>query len=114
MIRLACGKKQEPADADMRSAKAERLTFLFCANTSGDLVVKLLLLYRKLCPNPLMRKTQAKFLVYWCVNRKACMTPSVLKKWFEQYFLVEIQDYFLKETNLEFKALLIVHSPFGT
>ncbi|KAG8510685.1 Tigger transposable element-derived protein 1 [Galemys pyrenaicus] len=28
--------EQEPTDADMRSAKTERLTFLFCANTSAE------------------------------------------------------------------------------
>lgn len=49
-------EEQEPTDADMRSAKTGRLTFLFCANTSGDFITKLLLLYRKLCPNLLRGK----------------------------------------------------------
>lgn len=106
-------EEHEPTDADMRSAKTERLTFLFCANTSGHLIVKPLLLYKKLCPNLLRGKNRAKFPVYWRANRKAWMTPSLLKEWFDQCFLVEVQDY-LKEKNIEFKVLLILHSPFGT
>lgn len=43
-------EEHEPADSDMRSAKTERLVFLFCANTSDDLIVKPLPLYRKLGP----------------------------------------------------------------
>lgn len=105
--------EQEPTDADMKSAKTERLTLLFCANTSGHLIVKPLMLYRKLCPNLLRGKNRAKFPVYWRANRKTWMTPSLLKEWFERCFLVEVQDY-LKQKNLEFKVLLILHSPFGT
>lgn len=103
----------EPTEADMKSAKTERLTLLFCANTSGHLIVKPLLLYRKLCPNLLRGKNRAKYPVYWRANRKLWMTPSLLKEWFEQCFLVEVEDY-LKQRNLEFKVLLILHSPCGT
>lgn len=42
-------EEQESTDANMRSAKTEKLIFLFCANISGDFIVKPLLLYRKLC-----------------------------------------------------------------
>lgn len=33
-------EEQEPTDADMRPAGTERLTFLFCANATGDLIGK--------------------------------------------------------------------------
>ena len=46
-------EEHEPTDADMRPAKTERLVFLFCANTSGDLTVKPVLVCRKLGPYPL-------------------------------------------------------------
>lgn len=69
-------EEQEPTDADMRSAKTGRLTLLFCANTSGDFITKLQLLYRKLCPNLLREKKKSKFLVYLSANRKALMTFS--------------------------------------
>lgn len=47
---LTCSfEEQESTDANMRSAKTEKLIFLFCANISGDFIVKPLLLYRKLC-----------------------------------------------------------------
>lgn len=51
-------EEHEPADSDMRSAKTERLMFLFCANTSGDLIVKPLPLYRKLGPCLLRGKSE--------------------------------------------------------
>lgn len=36
-------EEHEPTDADMRPAKTERLVFLFCVSSSGDLTVKPLL-----------------------------------------------------------------------
>jgi len=44
-------EEKEPTNADTSSAKTERPTFLFCANTWGDLIAKPLLPDTKLCPN---------------------------------------------------------------
>ncbi|XP_069822087.1 tigger transposable element-derived protein 1-like [Dendropsophus ebraccatus] len=95
----------------------DRLTLLLCANASGDLKVKPLLVYHSENPRAFKKyKVQKNQLnVMWRSNNKGWVTRTLFVEWMNLVFGPEVKKYLL-EKNLPLKVLLVIdnapaHSP---
>ncbi|KAM4030834.1 tigger transposable element-derived protein 1-like [Anomaloglossus baeobatrachus] len=86
-----------------------RLSLLLCANASGDLKVKPLLVYHSENPQAFkkckVQKSQLNFM--WRSNTKAWVTRILFVEWMNAVFGPEVKK-FLLERNLPLKVLLIM------
>ncbi|XP_053145978.1 tigger transposable element-derived protein 1-like isoform X2 [Hemicordylus capensis] len=103
--------KEERRAPGFKAAK-DRLTLLFCSNTSGGLMVKPMLVYRSLNPRALKGKNKNHLPVFWRANVKAWVTRTIFMSWFNDCFVHEVERY-LREKNLVFKALLLLDNAPG-
>ncbi|XP_064107221.1 tigger transposable element-derived protein 1-like [Macrobrachium nipponense] len=98
-------EKKRPGHKPMK----DRLTLLMCANASGDLKLKPLLVYHS--ENPRIFKKhkviKSKLNVMWKSNAKAWVTMQIFREWICEVFAPSVNKY-LKENNLPLKALLIL------
>ncbi|XP_064111492.1 tigger transposable element-derived protein 1-like [Macrobrachium nipponense] len=87
----------------------DHLTFLFCANASGDCKIKPLLVYRSENPRAFKKnKVQRKQLnMMWRSNNKAWVTRILFVEWINEVFGPEVKRYLL-EKNLPLQALLLM------
>ncbi|GBM08269.1 Tigger transposable element-derived protein 1 [Araneus ventricosus] len=87
----------------------DRLTLLFCANASGDLKIKPLLVYHSETPQDFKKcKIQKSRLnVMWRSNNTACVTRDIFTDWINEVFAPSVKKYLL-EMNLPLHVLLIM------
>lgn len=87
----------------------DRLTLLFCANASGDLKIKPLLVYHSGTPRAFNKcKIQKSRLnVMWRSNRKAWVTRDLFTEWIKEVFCPSVKKYLL-EMNLPLHVLLVM------
>ena len=85
----------------------DRLTLALCANASGDLKVKPLLVYHSENPRAFKAHKVNKDLlqVFWRANAKAWVTRLFFVEWVNQVFGPAVKKY-LQENNLPLKCLL--------
>ncbi|PNF35334.1 hypothetical protein B7P43_G02588 [Cryptotermes secundus] len=86
----------------------DRLTLLFCANASGDLKIKPLLVYHSETPQAFKKcKVQKSRLnVMWRSNNKTWVTSNLFTDWINDVF-GPVKKYFL-EMNLPLHVLLVM------
>lgn len=87
----------------------DRLTLLLCANASGDLKVKPLLVYHSENPRAFKKcKVQKSQLnVMWRSNTKAWVTRMFFVEWMNEVFGPVVKKYVL-DNNLPLKVLLVM------
>ncbi|XP_022909635.2 tigger transposable element-derived protein 1-like [Onthophagus taurus] len=87
----------------------DRLTLLFCANASGDLKLKPLVVYHAETPRAFKKyKIQkSKLNVMWRSNNKAWVTRDIFTDWINKVFGPSMKKYLL-EMNLPLQALLVM------
>nr|XP_020452715.1 tigger transposable element-derived protein 1 [Monopterus albus] len=87
----------------------DRLTLLLCANASGDLKIKPLLVYHSENPRAFKKcKVQKSQLnVMWRSNSKAWVTRILFVEWINEVFGPTVKKYLL-EKNLPLKVLLVM------
>lgn len=92
----------------------DRLTLLFCANASGDLKIKPLLVYHSETPRAFNKyKIQKSRLnVMWRSNRKAWVTRDLFTEWIKEAFGPSVKKYLL-EMNLPLHVLLVMDNAPG-
>jgi hypothetical protein len=66
----------------------DRITLLFCANASGDLKIKPMLVYHSETPRIFKKENVCKSMlsVYWKSNTKAWVTRSIFTEWIVEVF----------------------------
>lgn len=87
----------------------DRLTLLLCANASGDLKIKPLLIYHSETP-PVFRKQKVmknRLGVVWRSNTKAWVTKVLFLEWIREVFCPAVKIY-LEDKKLPLKALLLL------
>lgn len=87
----------------------DRLTLLFCANASGDLKIKPLLVYHSETPRAFKKFNVQKssLNVMWRSNKKAWVTRDIFTDWINEVFGPTVKKYLL-EMNLPLNALLVL------
>ncbi|XP_063302179.1 tigger transposable element-derived protein 1-like [Pelobates fuscus] len=87
----------------------DRLTLLFCANASGDLKIKPLLVYHSENPRAFKKHkvNKEQLSVLWQSNPKAWVTRLLFVKWVNAFFGPAVKKY-LVDYNLPLKAMLLM------
>lgn len=87
----------------------DRLTLLLCANASGDLRIKPLLVYHTETPVVFRRYNVMKnrLGVMWRSNVKAWVTRVLFLEWIREVFCPTVKKY-LEDKGLPLKALLVM------
>lgn len=98
--------KKEKKAPGFKVAK-DCLSLLFCSNKSGDLMTKPLAIHKSLNPRAFKNADKSNFPVFWRANKKAWMTATLFREWFNDMFVPEVEQYLLKK-NLSFKVLLLI------
>ena len=77
----------------------DRLTLLFCANASGDLKIKPLLVYHLEKPRVFKKNNdiKSKLSVMWRVNSKASATRQFFTEWMHEVFAPGVKKYLEKK-----------------
>nr|XP_045609845.1 tigger transposable element-derived protein 1-like isoform X2 [Procambarus clarkii] len=88
-------------------ASKDPLTLLLCANASGNLKLKPMLIYHLPQPYALKGTMMSRLPVLWRSNKMSCLTAFLLEDWFVNYVIPTLQNYFLRK-NLSEKALILV------
>ncbi|XP_068204215.1 tigger transposable element-derived protein 1-like [Palaemon carinicauda] len=83
-----------------------RLTLAFCANASGDLKIKPLLVYHSENYHAFKAQniTKKRLSVFWMSNAKVWVTRAIFIEWVKVCFGPAVQN-FLEENNLPLKCL---------
>lgn len=87
----------------------DRLTLLFCANASGDLKIKPLLVYHSETPRAFKKCKidKNRLNVMWRSNKKAWVTRNLFTEWINDVFGPTVKKYLLK-MNLPLHVLLVM------
>ncbi|CAH2276001.1 tigger transposable element-derived 1-like [Pelobates cultripes] len=87
----------------------DSLILLFCAIASGDLKIKLLLVYHSENPRAFKKHkvNKGQLSVLWQSNPKAWVTRLLFVKWVNAVFGPAVKKY-LVDNNLPLKAMLLV------
>ncbi|XP_063307083.1 tigger transposable element-derived protein 1-like isoform X3 [Pelobates fuscus] len=87
----------------------DRLTLLFCANASGDLKIKPLLVYHSENPRAFKKHkvNKEQLSVLWRSNPKAWVTRFLFVQWVNVVFGPAVKQY-LVDNNLPLKAVLLM------
>ena len=87
----------------------DRLTLLFCANASGDLKIKPLLVYHSETPRAFKRckVNKSRLSVMWRSNVKAWVTRLLFVEWINEVFGPTVKRY-LQERGLPLRCLLVM------
>lgn len=98
---------KEEASLPGHKPMKDRLTLMMCANASGDLKIKPLLVYHSENPRAFKHISKSELGVLWRSNQKAWVTRILFTQWMKEVFCPSVRDY-LKEKNLPMKALLVM------
>ncbi|XP_053246962.1 tigger transposable element-derived protein 1-like [Podarcis raffonei] len=100
---------QEEAKLPGHKPMKDRLTLLFCANASGDLKIKPLLVYHSENPRAFKRHKidKEQLSVMWRSNSKAWVTRVLFVDWVNLAFGPAVKQYLL-DNDLPLKALLLM------
>ncbi|CAI5790600.1 transposable element-derived 1-like [Podarcis lilfordi] len=100
---------QEEAKLPGHKPMKDRLTLLFCANASGDLKIKPLLVYHSENPRAFKKHKVDKeqLSVMWRSNSKAWVTRVLFVDWVNLAFGPAVKQYLL-DNDLPLKALLLM------
>ncbi|XP_039608550.1 tigger transposable element-derived protein 1-like [Polypterus senegalus] len=92
-------------------AVKERLTVLLCANASGDVKFKPLVVYQFENPRAfkLHNVNKSRLPVMWRANTKGWVTRTLFLEWLHEAFAPPVKRY-LEENNLPEKCLLLMNS----
>ncbi|KAJ7316369.1 hypothetical protein JRQ81_002531 [Phrynocephalus forsythii] len=92
----------------------DRLTLLFCANASGDLKLKPLLVYHSENPRVFKKNNVVKsqLKVMWRSNSRAWVTRSIFMEWVHEVFGPSVTKY-LQDKNLPMRCLLLLDNAPG-
>ena len=93
-------------------AAKDRLTLLFGGNASGGMKLKSLLVYYSETPRALKNIDKGSLPVVWKGNPKAWVTQAIFQDWFFNYFIPEVEKYFL-EKGIPFNSLLLLDNALG-
>ena len=87
----------------------DRLTLLFCANASGDLKIKPLLVYRSETPRAFEKRNvnKGQLGVLWRSSARAWVTRVLFVDWVNVAFGPAVKQYLL-DNDLPLKALLLM------
>ncbi|XP_068209148.1 tigger transposable element-derived protein 1-like [Palaemon carinicauda] len=87
----------------------DRLTLAFCANASGDLKIKPLLVYysENPCAYKAQNITKERLSVFWKSNAKAGVTRTIFIEWINVCFGPAVKNY-LKENDIPLICLLVM------
>ncbi|KAM6435888.1 tigger transposable element-derived protein 1-like [Liasis olivaceus] len=87
----------------------DRLSLLLCANASGDLKIKLLLVYHSQTPRAFREHNvnKARLPVMWRANVRAWVTRQLFMEWLHEVFTPSIKKY-LSENQLPERCLLLM------
>ncbi|XP_023213531.1 tigger transposable element-derived protein 1-like [Centruroides sculpturatus] len=87
----------------------DRFTLLFCANASGNLKIKPLLVYNAENPHAFKSKNviKSKLPVQWKANIKAWVTWILFTDWLTEVFAPTVKNY-LQEMDLPLRCLLLM------
>ena len=111
MLKRTFLTKQEKNAPGLKISK-DRVTSLLCANDSGSLKCKPMLVYRSETPRALKGKRKESLLAFWKSNNSAWVTQINFKDWFTHSFVLEVREFILKE-NMAFKILLLLDNATG-
>lgn len=102
---ITAEEKKLPGHKPMK----DRLTLAFCANASGDLKIKPLLVYHSENPRAFKAQniTKDRLSVLWRSNGKAWVTRTIFIEWVNVCFGPAVKKY-LEENNLPLKCLLVL------
>lgn len=112
---------EKNTELNLRSRSAEKggfkvakdhVTLLFCSNTSGDRMLKPLLINRALRPRSTKGVNLNKLAVQWIANKKAWVTTGIFTEWFNECFVPNVRRYMNVKVP-EFKVLLIIDNAPG-
>lgn len=84
-----------------------RYTLLLCANYSGTIKCKPMLVYKSENPRVMKYKNKALLPVFWKLNKSAWVTQKNFQEWFQISFIPEVSAKLTQE-NLAFKVLFIM------
>ncbi|XP_033001754.1 tigger transposable element-derived protein 1-like [Lacerta agilis] len=100
---------QEEAKLPGHKPMKDRLTLLFCANASGDLKIKPLLVYHSENPRAFKKQKfdKEQLSVMWRSNSKAWVTRVLFVDWVNLAFGPAVKQYLL-DNDLPLKALLLM------
>ncbi|CAH2225149.1 tigger transposable element-derived 1-like [Pelobates cultripes] len=89
--------------------RKDRLTLLFCANASGDLKIKPLLVYHSENPRAFKKHkvNKEQLSILWQSNPKAWVTRLLFVKWVNAVCGPSVKKY-LVDNNLPLKAMLLM------
>lgn len=87
----------------------DHLMLLFCANASGDLKIKPLLVYhsKTLRSFKKYKFQNSRLNVMWIFNNKAWATRDIFNVWINKVFGPSVKKYLL-EINLPLQVLLVM------
>nr|XP_020670660.1 tigger transposable element-derived protein 1-like [Pogona vitticeps]XP_020670661.1 tigger transposable element-derived protein 1-like [Pogona vitticeps]XP_020670663.1 tigger transposable element-derived protein 1-like [Pogona vitticeps] len=87
----------------------DRLTLLLCANATGDLKIKPLLVHHSQTPRPFHRENvnKATLPVMWRANARARMTRQLFLEWLYEVFAPTVKKY-LSDNQLPERCLLLM------
>ena len=86
--------KEEKFLSGYKAAK-DRLTLLFCGNSSGDIKLKPLLVNHSENPRALENIAKGSLPVIWKSNPKVWVTQVIFQDWFFHHFILEVEKYCL-------------------
>uniref|UniRef100_A0A670I9I9 DDE-1 domain-containing protein n=1 Tax=Podarcis muralis TaxID=64176 RepID=A0A670I9I9_PODMU len=100
---------QEEAKLPGHKPMKDRLTLLFCANASGNLKIKPLLVYHSENPRTFKKHKvdKERLSVMWRSNSKAWVTRVLFVDWVNHAFGPAVKQYLL-DNDLPLKALLLM------
>ena len=99
-------REKEKSAPGFKAAK-DRYTLLFCANASGSVRWKPMLVYRSETPRVLKNKNKEYLPVYWKSNPIAWVNQKIFIDWFTKSFINTVNEFLIKK-NLVFKVLLLM------
>ncbi|XP_026547967.1 tigger transposable element-derived protein 1-like, partial [Notechis scutatus] len=87
----------------------DRLTLLLCANASGDLKIKPLVVYQYENPRAFKQHNvnKARLPVMWRANTKGLVTRSLFLEWLHEAFVPAAREY-LSDNHLPERCLLLM------
>lgn len=102
---ITAEEKKLPGHKPMK----DRLTLALCANASGDLKIKPLLVYHSENPRAFKahKITKDRLAVFWKSNSKAWVTRAIFIEWINVCFGPAVREY-LDTNNLPLKCLLVL------
>ena len=89
----------------------DRISLLFCSNTSGDLKIKPLVVYKEQYPRCFQENhvVTSELPVMWKSHPRAWINRALFMEWLQNAFAPTVRNY-LQEKRLPIKCLLILNN----